>query len=411
MCPGEDSPSDASRYADRLKQLRAVATSLQKGHSPGQLRTSFQDALAGATVAVSGSLLLELVAEGVRRETLRTLVEWFGESWPESDYLGADPTRAAGHPLEILRRENEALQLRVDQCRTAMREMPGSSGAFARARDAIRDLSEVDNHYRREEFLLHMRLEFHGLVRPGRILWAAHDEIRQWLKYLALQFASDDFDANKLLALAHSVVEPLLDDLGWLVYLEERLLFPMTLETLDESDWEIIRRHSSKIGWCLVDPGYSDQPPRPHDRQGIAAEGREVSFPTGLLDAETLALIHAALPVDLTFVDGEDRVRYFSEGTRPVFYRSEAILGRDVRCCHPPRSVHYVDQILSDFKSGRETSAQFWKHLGERYIHIRFVAVRDGDGRYLGTLEIAQDITHLKGLEGEQTQLRYDPVV
>jgi len=195
-----------------------------------------------------------------------------------------------------------------------------------------------------------------------------------------------------------------------MIYLEDSLLLPMACETLNDSDWAIVRRHSPKIGWCLVDPGCSDQQPQPPDRQGIAAEGREVLFSTGLLNAEILARIHAALPVDLTLVDADDRVRYFSEGSRPVFYRSEAILGRDVRCCHPPRSVHYVDQILSDFKAGRQTSAQFWKHLGDRFIHIRFVAVRDGDGRYLGTLEIAQDITHLRALEGEQTQLRYDPV-
>ena len=91
-----------------------------------------------------------------------------------------------------------------------------------------------------------------------------------------------------------------------------------------------------------------------------------------------------------------------------MFYRSEAILGREVRCCHPPRSVHYVDQILADFKSGKQSSAQFWKYIGDRFIHILFVALRDDKQNYVGTLEIAQDITNLRALEGQRLELRYD---
>ena len=390
-----------------LARFRAFAEALRRGGSPDDIRASFEDIASEASIADIGPLLLELIAETSGGREIRQLVGWFASLRDNRDEQGEALSRVAGHPAETFRRENGGLQLRVDLCRAAMQQVPGSADAFDQVRDALKELSEIDVHYRREEFLLFTRLERHGIERPGRVLWAAHDDIRQWLRYLDLQFAEDGFCADKLSALADSVVGPLLDDVEWMIRLEDCILLPMACKTLDEADWQVIWMHSSKIGWCLVEPGSNYEPPVRPD-WGAPAGFPELPLPTGVLNLDTLALTHLALPVDLTFVDAEDRVRYFTEGSRPVFYRSEAILGRDVRCCHPPRSVHYVDQILSDFKSGRETSAQFWKHLGERFIHIRFVALRDSNGVYLGSLEIAQEITHLQALEGQQLELRYD---
>ena len=401
---------------ENLGRFRELAASLRRGESADAVRTRFEGLVSGTTAARVGPTFLELAAGGTHKEELRRFVEWFGS-------LGRHPVRpgtnyAAGHPVVVFRSENEALKWRVDQCRMAMADLGLAEEAFAQAGATLKELSAVDNHYRRQEFLLFTRLERRGIVRPGRILWAAHDEVRQWLKYLDLQFASDVFDSGKLSSLAHSVVGPFLDDIEWMMFLEERVLLPMACDVLDETDWAVVRKHSPKIGWCLLEPGI-DEPgigePEIDDRMHEAADQTtlpagfpELPLPTGVLNLAALTSIHGELPVDLTFVDAGDRVQYFTEGSRPVFYRSEAILGRDVRCCHPPRSVHYVEQILSDFKSGRETSAQFWKHMGDRFIHIRFVALRDAGGDYQGTLEIAQDITLLRELEGQQLELRYD---
>jgi len=111
--------------------------------------------------------------------------------------------------------------------------------------------------------------------------------------------------------------------------------------------------------------------------------------------------------VDITFVDAEDRVRYFSEGADRVFERSKAILGREVRHCHPPKSVHVVEEIVGSFRSGRRDVAEFWIQLKERFVHIRYFAVRDSEGGYLGTLEVTQDLTRLRGLEGERRLLEW----
>jgi len=131
-------------------------------------------------------------------------------------------------------------------------------------------------------------------------------------------------------------------------------------------------------------------------------------FPTGALTPEQIQGLLGTLPVDLTFVDADDRVRYFSEGPGRVFARSKAILGRKVQHCHPPKSVHIIEQILEDFKSGRHNVAEFWIPLQERFVHIRYFAVRDPQGKYLGTLEVTQDLTHIRHLEGEQRLLQYE---
>lgn len=395
--------------AERLKQFRRIAELLGGGGLPDGIRTDFDAVVSGASVTDVGPALLELVATGTRRHIVQQVIEWLLESGCLPDKSFRSLCDVPGHPAEVLHRENQALRLRVDGCRTVMRQIDESPGdAYDRVRCVLEELSEVDAHYRRQEFLLFTRLERHDLIRPGRILWATHDEIRQWLRYLDLQFGSNEFSAGKLSGLADSVVHPLLDDMDWMIFLEEKLLFPLACAVLDEADWRVLWEHSSRIGWCLVEPGSEYRPVKASGEASLPIEAAELPLPTGSLSIKTLALAHSELPVDLTFVDADDRVRYFTEGTRPVFYRSEAIVGREVRCCHPPRSVHYVDQILRDFRSGRETSAQFWKYLGERFIHIRFVALRDETGTYVGTLEIAQEITHLQKLEGQQLELRYD---
>ncbi len=113
------------------------------------------------------------------------------------------------------------------------------------------------------------------------------------------------------------------------------------------------------------------------------------------------------LPFDLTFVDKNDEVRYFTQGKERIFDRNIAILGRKVQMCHPPSSVHIIEKIIDDFKSGKHDQAPFWINLGGKFIHIEYFAVRDDEGKYMGTLEVSQDLTKLRELEGEQRLLSY----
>jgi DUF438 domain-containing protein len=137
------------------------------------------------------------------------------------------------------------------------------------------------------------------------------------------------------------------------------------------------------------------------------AEGNSIQMPTGSFSVDELISLFSTLPIDITFVDKDDKVKFFSLGPDRIFVRNRAILGRDVRMCHPPASVHVVEQILDDFKSGKENSAAFWITMQGRFIYIEYFALRGKEGDYLGTIEFTQDLTKLRALQGEQRLLSY----
>lgn len=130
-----------------------------------------------------------------------------------------------------------------------------------------------------------------------------------------------------------------------------------------------------------------------------------ISLPTGEVKLEELMCMLNTLPVDITFIDRDDKVRYFSEGRDRIFLRTKSIIGRKVQNCHPPKSVHVVENILNSFREGRRDSVDFWINFKGKFVYIRYFAIRDRKGDYLGTLEVTQDITGIKKLEGEKRLL------
>jgi len=189
---------------------------------------------------------------------------------------------------------------------------------------------------------------------------------------------------------------------------EEEILFPMTLDKLTETDWYEIYRQTNEIGYCLYDPDVTWKPHGSETFVETSAEEGTISLPSGKFTSEELLAILNTLPVDITFVDRNDKVSYFSQGKERIFDRNRAILGRDVRMCHPPSSVHIVDRIVSDFKSGKADSAPFWIQKGDRFIHIEYFALRNEKGDYLGTMEMTQDLTEKRKLSGDQRLLTYN---
>ncbi|MFW5829627.1 MAG: PAS domain-containing protein [Planctomycetota bacterium] len=191
---------------------------------------------------------------------------------------------------------------------------------------------------------------------------------------------------------------------------ETRILLPMCLEFFSEEEWAEIAADSPEYGWCLVVPEVAWRPEQPAGGPDPVAMSREegVDLASGVLNAQQLTAIFRHLPVDITFVDAEDRVRYFSETPDRVFARSRTIIGRKVHHCHPPSSVDIVERILDDFRSGRQDHAAFWIPFQDKFVHIQYVAVHHEDGTYLGCLEATQDIAPLRQLEGERRLLQYD---
>lgn len=129
---------------------------------------------------------------------------------------------------------------------------------------------------------------------------------------------------------------------------------------------------------------------------------------TGSLTRDQIVMMLNHLPLDITFVDENDEVRYFSGARDRIFPRSEAIIGRKVQNCHPPESVHVVNQIIESFRNGSRNHADFWLDARKRFIHIRYFAMRDDKGNYKGTLEVSQDVTEIRELKGEQRLLSWN---
>jgi PAS domain S-box-containing protein len=208
--------------------------------------------------------------------------------------------------------------------------------------------------------------------------------------------------ANQLEEAAMSLAEMLSNHF----YKENNILFPTALKVIEENEWRDIRHQFDEIGYCSftpesvrIAPEEMRAPTSKPEIEGI------IPFETGSLSKEQIEAIFSTLPVEITFIDKEDLVRYFSQPKEMIFSRTKAIIGRQVQLCHPQKSVHVVNQILEDFKGGKRDVAEFWINLEGKLIHIRYFAVRNKNGEYLGCLEVTQNITEIKKMEGEKRLL------
>lgn len=186
-----------------------------------------------------------------------------------------------------------------------------------------------------------------------------------------------------------------------MIYREENILFPMAIQNFTEDEWVKIARESDEIGYCLTEPVQEWKPARKAIDANAISEGY-IKMETGILSLKQLELLMNHLPVDLTFIDQDDVVRYFSHGKERIFARTKAVIGRTVQNCHPPRSVHVVEELLADFKSGKKDTEDFWIKFGNKYVYIRYFAIRDEDGEYMGTLEFTQNIDPIQAIQGEK---------
>jgi hypothetical protein len=358
---------------------------------------------------------------------------------------------APGHPADTFRRENAALSAHVARMRAALADRGAGSPAepaLPEALDAVKrlygELMDIEKHYQRKEHLLFSCLERHGITGPSKVMWGKDDEARGLLKALGAAMGVPGATAAQWHRVAASVAEPALAAVEEMIFKEERILLPMALQNLSEREWGEVWAQSPQFGFCLVDPGKGYQPPaaasdvpeaavaeaartgvtfapgkgatmlrmadlspKPAEAVRTVATGAIV-LPTGALSLEHLKAIFAVLPVDLTLVGADARVKFFSEGQSRVFARPLAIIGRLVQHCHPPSSVDVVERILGDFRSGRQDVAEFWIEMHGRFVHIRYYALRDEQKAYLGCLEVTQDLTRERKLEGERRLLQYN---
>lgn len=271
------------------------------------------------------------------------------------------------------------------------------------------NLFDVDKHYQRKEYLLFPFLESKGITGPPKVMWGKHDEIRELIKGSIEILHHENITREELMTSAEIILNQALLGIEDMTVKEEQILFPMALDKLTDAEWYEISKQSLEIGFCLYDPKVDWKPRWAADEAADNArkEGNHIQLPSGGFTAAELQAILNTLPVDITFVDKDDKVKYFSQSAERIFQRNRAILNRDVRHCHPPASAHIVDKIIDDFKTGRQTRAPFWINMGGKMIHIEYFALRGDNGEYLGTLEVSHNVNRYRELEGEQRILSY----
>jgi hypothetical protein len=407
--------------AQRLTTLKGVILGLHAGEDPAAVKARLAALLRTTGHEELVVMEQQLLAEGMPIDEIKVMCDLHAEVTRDLMMEKESPALPAGHPVQVMQAENLEIAKRTTAMRSLLRRLarldpedaPGLAALLDSWRAAQEELLETEKHYARKENLLFPFLEQHGISGPSQVMWAKDDEIRALLGSLRGALLEREAAVADWQAVAEHVALPLLEQIEGMIYKEEKILLPMALDKLTPEQWGAIHRESPRFGYCLVEPGRDYQAPAPPAEPGLeSAEalpaGASINMGHGRLTQGQLEAVMRTLPVDLTFVDAADRVAFFSEGPTRIFQRTPAIIGRKVQNCHPPASVGVVQKILDDFRAGRQDLAEFWIPFQGMFVHIRYFAVRDAAGAYLGTLEVTQDIAPLKSLEGERRLLEYD---
>lgn len=407
---------------DRVAILKDIVLDLHRGQDFAEAKRRFGELVEGVDHAAIAAMEQQLIHEGLPEAEVKRLCDVHvalvkesleAEAAREQEAQGAGVTVPPGHPVHTFRAENEAAERLVGELRETLAGLKGGIGpeseatGLTRVRALLDQLAEVELHYLRKENQLFPALEAKGFEGPTKVMWAIHDDIRDLLKAFraALGQAQRAAPGQADLAALKETGGALLTTISDMVYKEERILFPSALDLLEEQDWSRIRQGEDDVGYAF------GVRPRSEWRYGAAVPGTpggggpaRLPLDTGFLTVEQVNLLLRHLPLDVSFVDEHDEVRYYSEGER-VFPRSPGVIGRKVLNCHPPKSVATVQKIVDEFKAGAKDVAEFWLTREGKFVHIRYFAVRDREGRYRGVLEVVQDVTHIRELTGERRLL------
>ncbi len=400
---------DNSRY--RIESLKDIIKQLHDGADPDSLKDEFGELLAEVGASEIAAMENSLMAEGMAQTEIQRMCDVHAAVLGGG--AGCMPVDVpTGHPVQTFQLENERIRDIVNGYRKAAQALGSGTGpkepVIGEWRRAHDSLAGIEVHYQRKEYLVFPYLEKAGIAGPPKVMWGVHDEIRAKIAAAAEVLENTaELDQEQLGLVFDTVLEPMLGQIESMCDKEDRILWPMCLEHLTVRDWEAVRSQWDEFGPGLVEPAGVWLPVLPQlpEKPVELPSDDAIILPSGHLSVRQLTALLNTLPMDITFVDADDRVGFFSEGADRVFARNRAIVGRKVEDCHPPKSVHIVEQVVSDLKSGKRDVAEFWIQMGPRFVHIRYFAMRDDAGEFLGTLEVTQDIAPLRALEGERRLL------
>ena len=408
-----------NNHQDRQDKLKKIVEKLNGEADVKQVKKEFDRLIRDVSPEEIAEMEQALIAGGVPVEQVQKLCDVHVSVF-ESSLEKQKPGKVLpGHPVHTYKLENREAEKLIKQLKKAARRVL-RGGSLEDFSSVLNNLREIERHYSRKENQLFPYLEQVDFTGPSKVMWGKHDEIRALFRETAA--VRDRHDHRELKRKSAELAGAL----KRMIFMEEKILFPTSLRKLPETTWATIRRGEAEIGYSWIRPGnlwdanivmsqapaaaVSPSPGRPDgDEAGGAAEtadaGVSLDLDVGRLTGDQINLMLRNLPLDITFVDENDRVRYYSQGKERIFPRSPGIIGREVANCHPPASVHVVEKIVESFKSGDKDVAEFWLRMGEKFIHIRYFARRDREGVYRGVLEVSQEVSDIRALEGERRLL------
>lgn len=380
----------------RRNVLKQLISELHNGKSVEEVKQKFAETFEGVSVSEISEVEQALIMDGMPVSEVQRLCDVHAAVFKGSiEDIHKAQTEVKGHPADIMKQENRATEkLIAVQIKPDLKKLDEGTLSLEALKNDLNQLWQVDIHYMKKENVLFPYLEKYGITAPPKVMWGVDDEIRGLIKK-ARGMAEAGDTAN-----IKAVIEEAVAKITEMIFKEENILLPMMMETLTPDEWKRIAEESRDLGYCLIDDAPEMEQPAAEEPVQPAEEG--IVFPTGSLKPGEITAILNTLPFDLTFVDSEGTVKYFSQGKDRIFPRTKAVIGRKVTNCHPPASVHIVESVVAELKSGAKEHEDFWIRIGERFVHIRYYAVRGEKGEYLGTLEVTQDIAPIQAIKGEK---------
>lgn len=392
----------------RQKALKEIILELHNGKTVEEVKTRFEALIQDVSAAEIAEMEQALIKEGMPVSEIQNLCDVHASVFKgsiEEIHREHKPEDTPGHPVYTFKHENKEIEKRINDIIRPIidKAKTGRKESLAELAAAFEELIMLDKHYARKENLVFPYLEKYGITAPPKVMWGVDDEIRTAVKE-TLRLVKAGEDIEQIVVTAEEAVTKAIE----MIFKEENILFPMALETLTESEWLRIHDDSAEIGYTFIKPSELWKPAIVNVEEKMQEQGEKptdsgyLRFEPGLLTLEEIKGIFNTLPIDLTFVDKDGSVKYFSQTKDRIFARPASIIGRQVANCHPPASVHIVEQIAEDLKLGKKDHEDFWIKMGDKYVYIRYFAVRNEKGEFLGIMETTQDIKPIQDITGEK---------
>lgn len=389
----------------RKNAIKNMLKMLHEGKSEEEVKAIFRQAFDSVSASEISAAEQALIDEGMPVEEVQRLCDIHSAVFKGSIAEIHKPAayEMPGHPVWVVKRENREIEKVINRkiYPALERLKSGAEGAKEDLLQALEMLAEIKYHYIRKENLFFPYMEKYGITGPPKVMWSVDDEIRRDIDAA--------IDAVKRGEDIEAAVKKAADGAAEMIFKEENIMLPMLLEILSDAEWGKISEEEASLGFTLISqppvwkPGEKTE--KPVAAAKPVADSGVITLPTGSFTVAELTAMLNALPIDISFVDKNGAVKYFSDNAERIFPRTKAVLGRDVRNCHPPASVHVVEKIIADFKSGKKDEESFWIQMRGNFIYIRYFAVRSPGGEFLGTLEVTQNISGIKALTGEKRLL------